>query len=232
MGFVNAQLNDRNVGIWIHVPEHRPGSMIEPPGAVKLHRERLQHFLNSTSKFRIARGWILHLVEFSRKAPEIMNGSRRRADGDASSRYKPMRGNCQNRSWSHRLLSDLPPSRGIAVIPQGVHGIAVSKEYSRQYFSHTGYSQSTHCRDAACRVSRRRQQITTRAPPWKSGPSGPRQPCKKIGALAPVTAPSRRHPSGGTRQGSARARRLRSWRDRPPRSRSGCPDAPPLLRPR
>src|SRR5271157_1977437 len=103
--------------------------MIEPPRAVKLHRERLQHFLHSTSKFRIARSRVLHLVQLSRKAPEIMNGSWRRADGNASSGNKPMCRDCQNRFWPWCLLSDLPPSRGIAVIPQGVHGIAVSKEY-------------------------------------------------------------------------------------------------------
>src|SRR5271157_1687087 len=109
--------------------------MIESPRAVQLHRERLQHFLYSTRKFPIARSRVLHLVEFSRKATEIMNGPRRRADGDASSRYKPMRGNCQNRFWPRRLLSDLPPSRGIAVVPQGVHWVAVSKKYRRQYLS-------------------------------------------------------------------------------------------------
>jgi hypothetical protein len=31
LSFVNAELNHRNIGIWIYMPQHRPGPVIESP---------------------------------------------------------------------------------------------------------------------------------------------------------------------------------------------------------
>lgn len=36
--FIDAQLNHGNVGLGEYVAEHRPSSVIQPPGVVQLHR--------------------------------------------------------------------------------------------------------------------------------------------------------------------------------------------------
>jgi len=107
--------------------QHRPGPMIEPPCVVGFYRQGLQQALHSASKFGIARSGILHAVEFGRKAAEIVNGSRRRTDGDAGSGDKPMRGNRQNRLGPARLCADLPPSHGVVVVERAFIGLPCPK---------------------------------------------------------------------------------------------------------
>src|SRR5437660_7244198 len=50
--FVNAQLHDGNLTLWINVAEHRPSAMVEPPAFGKSHRQRSQQLLNAMRQFR------------------------------------------------------------------------------------------------------------------------------------------------------------------------------------
>ncbi len=42
LGFIDAELYDRDVGFWIHMPEHRPRPVIESPGVVEGYWYRRQ----------------------------------------------------------------------------------------------------------------------------------------------------------------------------------------------
>ena len=60
------------------------------------------------------------------------------ADRDARAENEPVSGDRQNGLWSGYLLSDAPPTLGVAVVQYGVRRIAVSEKDRRRDLSHTG----------------------------------------------------------------------------------------------
>jgi hypothetical protein len=79
---------------------------------------------------------ILHLVELARKPAEIVNRPRRRHDGDAEVGNEPMGGDRQDRFGLADFLPDAPPARGVAVVAQRIHRIAVPEEDCGERISH------------------------------------------------------------------------------------------------
>jgi len=59
LGFVYAQLHDRNIGLRIGMHEHRPSPVIEPPGVVESDRQGCQQLLDAAGELRVTRRGIL-----------------------------------------------------------------------------------------------------------------------------------------------------------------------------
>ena len=91
LGLVDAELHDGNVGSRINVSQHGPCTVIEAPGIIELHGQRRQKLLNPAGECGIARRRVLNLIEFLRKTAEVVNGARRRRDGDARLGHIPVR---------------------------------------------------------------------------------------------------------------------------------------------
>src|SRR5678809_371675 len=89
------------------------------------------------SKFRVAGGRILDLIQLSRKAAEIVDCSWRRRFGDCKSRYIPVSRDRQNclRFWQFAPYTS--PALGVAVVAQSVQRIAVSEEYRGHHIRHS-----------------------------------------------------------------------------------------------
>src|SRR5215510_449112 len=89
---INAELNNRNVGLWIDVKQDRPGAVVDAPTIVAAHRCRCKQLLNALSKVGITRRGILYLIQLARKAPEVMDRPWRSAHGNGCIFYIPMSG--------------------------------------------------------------------------------------------------------------------------------------------
>lgn len=89
--FVNAQLHDGNVSLWINVAEHRPSAMVETPAFVNSHRQRSQQLPNAMRQFQVTGRRILHVVMLSGKTSEVVDGFRPGAHADGGILDVPMR---------------------------------------------------------------------------------------------------------------------------------------------
>ena len=106
------------------------------PGVVECYGHRRQELLHPPGQIRITRSGILHLIKLSGKTAEVMDRPGSRADGDAGSWHKPMRGYRQDGLGSGDLDPDATPAFGVGVAPHGIHGIAMSEEDGRPKLSH------------------------------------------------------------------------------------------------
>src|SRR5713101_5916544 len=115
------------------MPEYGPRPVIEPPGFVQRDLERRQHLLDAACEVRIARRRILHLIELTWKSTEIVNRLWSRGNSDASFWNKPMRRDRQNCLGSGSLDPNPPPRLGVAIVPEGIHWIAMAEKDGRQH---------------------------------------------------------------------------------------------------
>src|SRR6185436_18277428 len=96
LGFVDAQLNDRDVRVRKYMAKHRPGAMIQSPLQVHPHRHWRQQLLNSLRKLWMARRRILDLIKLARESAEIVNGARILVGCDSSLGNVPMGRDAEN----------------------------------------------------------------------------------------------------------------------------------------
>jgi len=82
LGFIDAELNDRDVGVWVDVPQNGPRAVVEAPTVIATHRHRRKQFFDTRSKVEIAGRGILHVIQLARKAAEVVDRPWRGAHGD------------------------------------------------------------------------------------------------------------------------------------------------------
>ena len=128
LGFVNAELDDRNISSRVHVAQHGPRAMVEAPPFVQPYGQWRKELLNTNGKVRVARCWILHLIQFSRKPAEIVDCPRRRVDCYGGVLNVPVRRHAEDCLRFRQLCSDCRPLLSVGVSEQGVHRIPVTKE--------------------------------------------------------------------------------------------------------
>src|SRR5256885_6154871 len=83
LGFINAQLDNRDISSGIEMEQNRPSTVIEAPPIVAAHWHRREQFLDANGEVRVAGRGILHLIQLARKAAEVVDGSWRGAHGDS-----------------------------------------------------------------------------------------------------------------------------------------------------
>src|SRR6185436_8861962 len=90
LGFVDAQLNDRDVGVRKYMAKHRPGAMIQSPLQVHPHRHGRQQLLNPLRELWMARSRILNFIKLAGESAEIVNGARILVGCNSSLRNVPL----------------------------------------------------------------------------------------------------------------------------------------------
>src|SRR5579872_465041 len=90
LDLIDAELHDGCTRVGVHVTQHGPCSVIEPPRGVEPDLQWCEHLLNAAGELRIARRRVLDLIKFSREPAKIMDGSRGRANRNTGFRYEPM----------------------------------------------------------------------------------------------------------------------------------------------
>src|SRR4051794_41029113 len=112
---VDAQLDDRNVGRRIDVAEYRPGAVIEPPVLVERYGEWGEKVCHTTSQLRTSRRRILHLIQLSGEAAEVVNRARAGRRGHGGFGNVPVRRYGQDRLWSGHRGTESFPGLGVLV---------------------------------------------------------------------------------------------------------------------
>ena len=110
------------------VAQNRPCAVVEAPAAVAAHLHRCKQFLDARSEVGITRRGILHLIQFARKAAEVVDRLRRGAHGDGCVFDVPV---CRDRKYRLRprqARADSCPPLRISVYQQRIHRIAVPNE--------------------------------------------------------------------------------------------------------
>ena len=131
LGFVDAQLHDRDVGLRKGMHEYGPGSVVQPPALVQLDRCRIQQLGDALRQLGRARRRVLDAIQLARKAAEIMNRSRALHGRHGHLRHVPMRRYAQDGARSREGRAEAAPPIGIRIAGEGVHRIAVLDEERR-----------------------------------------------------------------------------------------------------
>src|SRR5437660_1121873 len=134
--FIDAQLNDGNVGVRKYVAEHRPCAVIESPLMVSVcSQQRLQ----TRGELQIASRRILHFIQLARKTAEVVDRARMLHRSDERQGQIPMRRNHHDRLWPRHRFSDRAPNFCVSVLLDRVHRIAMPKEDRRRsHYALTG----------------------------------------------------------------------------------------------
>src|SRR5579864_5141172 len=109
LSLINAQLHNRNVCLRIYMTQDCPRAMVQTPAFVKSHQQRRKQLLYTARQVGIARCWILHLIQFSRKAAEVVNRPWGRANRHRGVLNVPVSGYTEDRLRSRQCFSDCSP---------------------------------------------------------------------------------------------------------------------------
>lgn len=93
---IQRELQNRNLGVGIHVHQHGPRAVIEPPRIVERNVERAQHLGEPAGELRIAGRVVANGVEVPWKPVEIVNGPGPLADRHRDAAYVPVRRDDEN----------------------------------------------------------------------------------------------------------------------------------------
>jgi hypothetical protein len=125
----NAELNHGNVCVRVHVAQHRPRPVVEPPSVVQSHRDWGEERLDAQGKLWVAGCRILHLIKFSREPAEVVDCPWSGAHGHRSVLNVPVRRNANDSLWFGQLFSNRRPLLGVGISEHGVHWVPVPEKH-------------------------------------------------------------------------------------------------------
>ena len=142
---VNAELNDRHVGLGVHPAQHTPGPVIQAPIRVKRYAFVAKEVPHPLGEVDLARCGVVNLIESPRKAGKVVDGLWRGVSRQQRSVQEPV---CRDREDRLRLRNLVaqrgePPTPGVVL--DGVHRGAMPGEDDRHPPSfRSGFSRFRH----------------------------------------------------------------------------------------
>ena len=126
---VDRQLHDRHVGVGEHVGEHAPGAVVEAPAVVILpDPRRLDGLGDLTRQVGQAGRRVVEGEQLGREAVEVVDRARRGHRRHRGGVDEPVGRDAQDGARLGHGLTERPPGLGVAVVGQGVHGVAMTDE--------------------------------------------------------------------------------------------------------
>ena len=134
---VDRQLHDRDVRVRVHVGEHRPGAVVQPPAVHVLPDPgRLGDLLHLGGQLRRARRRVVQGEQVAGEPEEVVDGARAAHRGHRGRVDVPVRGDHQDGPRPGQRGAQRVPAAGVAVVFQGVGRAAVPDERGRHRCAH------------------------------------------------------------------------------------------------
>ena len=126
---VDGELHDGYVGVGVHVGEHRPGPVVEPPRLVEPDHFGAEQLRDLRRELRVAGRRVFHREELGREAGEVVDGAGLGHRGDAHAACVPVSGRPRGPRAGGGVPAELVPRIGVRVVFEGVHRVAVPEEH-------------------------------------------------------------------------------------------------------